>query len=51
MFENDTCPYCDSMNITNVSGNKMFCRDCGEKWVEEDNEYYPISKPYTFRED
>lgn len=46
----DTCPYCDSMNFSNVGGNRMFCRDCGEKWID-DNVDITASEPYSFRED
>lgn len=33
--DEEACPYCDSLNYTQIGTTNMFCRDCGEKWVED----------------
>ncbi len=47
----DGCPFCDSMNYSQKDFNKSFCRDCGEEWVEDENENLTVSTPGTARSD
>lgn len=34
----DSCPYCYSHKVSSVRGGFQ-CRDCGERWSEEDSNF------------
>ena len=44
----DTCPYCDSWNLRrtpSIEGDHCFCRDCGESWVDNDENNSSLWQP------
>lgn len=35
LIEKDSCPFCDSFNYSQIDKDLIHCRDCGEKWKNE----------------
>lgn len=49
MYDNieDSCPFCDSLNFSQIDKDKMHCRDCGEKWKMDVYEDTTVQSPDT----